>query len=67
MAAEAAGITGDVWHADRIVIGRWEWVQFPGFSLQPQRARVDTGARRSCVHAAQLERHGDEVAFVLAC
>lgn len=51
----------------RIVIGRWEWVQFPGFSLQPQRARVGTGARRSSLHATQIEQHAGEVRFALAC
>lgn len=37
-----------------IVVGRWEWLAFPGLSGRAFRAKVDTGARTSSLHAEEV-------------
>lgn len=44
-----------------ITIGWWEWVRLPGVAHQVLRAKADTGAAASSLHAENLElvRHGE--------
>jgi hypothetical protein len=50
-----------------ITMGWREWVQFPELGLAHVKAKIDTGARTSCLHAFSVERmreHGrDRVRF----
>jgi ribosomal protein S6--L-glutamate ligase len=36
------------------LLGRWEWIQLPGTSTATHKARIDTGARRSSLHATDI-------------
>jgi hypothetical protein len=49
----------------QITIGWWEWVRLPGVSFQVIRAKADTGAAASSLHAEDIEffKRGD-VEFV---
>ena len=42
-------------------VGWWEWVRLPGFDHQSLKAKCDTGASLSALHATNLEisNHGD--------
>lgn len=46
---------------DSVRVGWWEWVGLPGSSRQVLRAKCDTGAATSAVHAEGLElsNHGE--------
>lgn len=47
--------------AKLVTIGRWEWVALPGLLGERLRAKVDTGAATSALHAADttiVERDG---------
>ena len=49
----------------RILLGRHEWVAFPGLSLDPIIAKMDSGARTSTLHAENihLAENGQSVSF----
>lgn len=44
---------------DRLIIGRREWLMLPEFATKPMVAKVDTGARTSCLHAECIEPSED--------
>lgn len=40
---------------DKKIVGWWEWVQLPKTNLEPFKAKVDSGAETSCIHASNIE------------
>ena len=51
--------------ADKKRIGWWEWVLLDGVTSEPVRAKIDTGAETSSLHAEKLsviERDGEMIA-----
>ncbi|MDF2368957.1 RimK/LysX family protein [Sneathiella sp.] len=54
---------------DKMVIGWREWVTFPGLLEEAVKAKIDSGARTSAVHAVDIqtftERGAPHVSFIL--
>jgi len=52
--------------ADKLVIGRREWVMLPELGVGPLNAKTDSGARSSSLHAEEIELSADgkRVSFV---
>ena len=46
--------------SDLITVGWQEWLAFPGMGLPAVRAKIDTGARTSALHAFAIEPFGSE-------
>lgn len=44
----------------RLVIGRREWIALPGLGVSPLKAKIDSGARSSSLHAEDLEISPDK-------
>ncbi|WP_202526168.1 RimK/LysX family protein [Sneathiella litorea] len=54
---------------EKVVVGWREWVTFPGLLEEPVKAKIDSGARTSAIHAVDIqtftERGAPHVSFIL--
>lgn len=64
--AEELGLPVRKRSAEKLVIGRREWIRLPGFDVGPFHAKTDSGARSSSIHAEKIVLSDDakQVSFV---
>jgi len=58
--AAALGLPQRDARAPRLLIGRREWIALPELGVSPLRAKIDSGAHNSCIHAQEVILSADE-------